>query len=317
MPQKQKRRAHVEDPQLPPSSQELQIEEEEEEEEEEEQQEQPPPSEEVASTNVEEGEEENPSPPPSNSHSEAKESKRDAENDSPVDEGRLAKKKATATDGSEEENVKKTKKFQRIWSEEDELAILKGMVDFTSKTGQDPFRHAHDFNDFVKESVHVHASTNQLKEKIRRLKRKFEINCIKGKSDEHEDPKFFKPHDHRAFELSKRVWGTHVKAPKKKLVAKSHAGPVLMESGKMDVDSEPIGGSSWPLREMFCFQSGYRVSEDDAKRGLELIGESKRSEMECKWNKLRAAEMKLHADRALLVWENTSLILEALYSSDH
>ncbi|TKY46350.1 Mediator-associated protein 1 [Spatholobus suberectus] len=113
---------------------------------------------------------------------------------------------AVASDEETEEDGKKsgghTKLFQRLWSEEDELAILKGMAEFTSKTGQDPYKYADSFHDFVKKSLHVEASSNQLKEKIRRLKKKFETNAGRGKNGE--GPRLYKPHDQTVFELSKR-----------------------------------------------------------------------------------------------------------------
>ncbi|XP_027329839.1 probable transcription factor At1g11510 [Abrus precatorius] len=300
-----------------------------------------------------------PSPTPSKSGS-----KRAAENHAHVTGPKRAKKKATdfsggGSDEEVEEDGKKSgelsKKFQRIWSEEDELAILKGMVDFTSNTGQDPFKYANAFHDFMKKSLHFDASSNQLKEKIRRLKKKFETNSGKGKNGN--GPKFSKPHDQKSYELSKKVWGNEqvetangaiekeksngkaAKSPKKeasgsrnvatsgkKLKPETKPEPeriseVLTESGKMDIDPKPDGDTGLLLSEMFCYQNGgggvYRLNEDDAKRGLQLIGESKRAELEAKWKKIRAAEMKLYADRALLVGEQTSLILEALQPSNH
>ncbi|KAL2980510.1 hypothetical protein AAZX31_13G233100 [Glycine max] len=303
--------------------------------------------------------------------------KRPAENNNNnarVADSKRAKKKATesssaansaaaaASDDEMEEDGKKSgdnsKKFQRLWSEEDELAIVKGVVEFTSKTGLDPlkFPNTNAFHDFVKKSLHVEVSCNQLKEKVRRLKKKFETQAGKGKNGE--APKFSKPHDQKFFELSKKVWGREVtaganggpvekpksngsavKSPKKKESgsrnvasakkpkpeSKPEPVPVLSleykDSEKMQINQKPDGGdASLFLRELARSKEGAsicKLDEDDVKRGLELIGESKRAELRGKWKKLHLAEMELFANRSELIGEQTKLILEALQASDH
>lgn len=269
---------------------------------------------------------------------------------------------AAASDDEMEEDGKKSgdqAKKSRLWSEEDELAILKGMVDFTSKTGQDPlkFTNASAFHDFMKKLLHVEVTSNQLKEKVRRLKKKFETTAGKGKNGE--APTFSKPHDQKAFELSKKVWGseqglgavaiangpvekpksngTVAKSPKKKESSsrnvasarkpKPEAKPepqeqekvssVLKEVEKVEADQKLHGGCSSSLWRELCNQKGgVLLNEDAVKMGLELIGESKRAELEEKWRKFRLAEMKLFVDRQLLIAEHTRSIVEALESSN-
>ncbi|KAG4381026.1 hypothetical protein AAZX31_15G061200 [Glycine max] len=309
-----------------------------------------------------------PAPPPPKSAS-----KRPAENNNNnarVADPKRAKKKATESssaaaisDDEMEEDGKKSgdnsKKFQRLWSEEDELAILKGVVEFTSKTGLDPlkFPNANAFHDFMKKSLHVEFSSNQLKEKLRRLKKKFETQAGKGKNGD--APKFSKPHDQKFFELSKKAWGSEdggvangsVEKPKSNGNAAKSPNPKKKESGsrnvasakkpkpetnpepapvpslefkeseRMEIDQKPDGGDACLfLRELVRYKEGANVSrldEDDVKRGLELIEESKRAELRGKWKKLHHAEMELFANRSELIGEQTKLILEALRSSNH
>ncbi|MCI27766.1 hypothetical protein A2U01_0048966, partial [Trifolium medium] len=103
-----------------------------------------------------------------------------------------------------EEDVRLTgddskKTFRRIFSEEDELVILKGLIDFISKTGKDPLKNIAAFHDFVKKSLHATASNQQIKRKIRGLKDKFESS-----------DSFNKSHDKEAFELFKKIsWGNN------------------------------------------------------------------------------------------------------------
>ncbi|MBA0579987.1 hypothetical protein Gorai_022226, partial [Gossypium raimondii] len=83
------------------------------------------------------------------------------------------------------EEVKKTgedaKKqlFQRLFSEDDEIALLKGMLDYSAKKGADPCADMNAFYNFVKKSIHTDG----------------------------EDRTFSKAHEQNAFELSKLIWG--------------------------------------------------------------------------------------------------------------
>ncbi|GAU27946.1 hypothetical protein TSUD_146610 [Trifolium subterraneum] len=86
------------------------------------------------------------------------------------------------------------KSSHRLFSEEDELAILKGLAIFTSETGKDPLNDSTDFHSFVKKSLCAEATSQQLKRKIRSLKKKFETN-----------ESFTKSHDKKAFELFKKI----------------------------------------------------------------------------------------------------------------
>ncbi|MBA0725579.1 hypothetical protein Golax_022155, partial [Gossypium laxum] len=72
--------------------------------------------------------------------------------------------------------------FQRLFSEDDEIALLKGMLDYSAKTGADPHTDMNGFYDFVKKSIHTNVSKVQLMDKS-------------------------KAHEQKAFELSKKIWG--------------------------------------------------------------------------------------------------------------
>ncbi|OIT00167.1 PREDICTED: STOREKEEPER protein-like [Nicotiana attenuata] len=91
----------------------------------------------------------------------------------------------------------------RLWSDEDQLAILKGMAEFKAQKGSEP--NATDmsaFHDFIKGKLQVEVSKSQVTDKLRRLKKKFVTNMKIG-----EEPVFSKPHDYLMFEFSKKIWG--------------------------------------------------------------------------------------------------------------
>ncbi|KAG5524389.1 hypothetical protein RHGRI_031148 [Rhododendron griersonianum] len=105
------------------------------------------------------------------------------------------KKKATVV--VEVEEMKSVGAIKRLWSEEDEVLILKGLMDFLSKNGSDPYNG--EFHELIKESLSVDVSKNQFADKIRKLKRKYSINVEKAD--------FSRPHERKCFELSNKIWG--------------------------------------------------------------------------------------------------------------
>ncbi|KFK23649.1 hypothetical protein AALP_AAs49271U000100 [Arabis alpina] len=99
------------------------------------------------------------------------------------------------------EDIKKPA-FQRLWSEEDEIALLQGMIDFRDDTGKIPYEDTNGFYDYMKKSISVEVSKSQFMDKIRSLKKKYT-----GKGKNGKDVSFTKPHDVKSFGLSKFIWG--------------------------------------------------------------------------------------------------------------
>ncbi|KAL6992701.1 hypothetical protein U1Q18_010815 [Sarracenia purpurea var. burkii] len=251
-------------------------------------------------------------------------------------ESKKAKRKAVDTDkGLEEDTVKKTsdgaKKqlFQRLWSEDDEIAILKGMIDYKEKKGVDPLADMVAFHSFIKKSLHVDVSKTQLSEKVRRLKKKYKNNANKGK--EGEDRTFTKPHEQKAYELSKKVWGgesNSVGVDSKKANGKARKNQNQNQKGSVAVPKVEGPGSPEGAKEgskievepssrsiRFNRNTGESSVEDEIiKDGLELISGPKKLELEEKWKKLRVEEVELYLKRIDLIHEQTKLVLGALKS---
>ncbi|WVY92425.1 hypothetical protein V8G54_031513 [Vigna mungo] len=194
--------------------------------------------------------------------------------------------------------------FQRIWSEEDELSILKGILEFISKTGQEPYKYVDAFHNFIKKSLHVEVSGHQLKDKIRRMKKKFETHEAKKKKGI--EPRLLRPHDRALFEFSKKIWGEWPNGlvEKPKPLAKYVTKAQKESEAKAKVLSLPSvpesGDVSFLYNNISCFKE---LDEDEMKRGLTLIGESKRKELERKWKVLQYSEMELLVNRSLLIGE--------------
>ncbi|KAG6383287.1 hypothetical protein SASPL_155037 [Salvia splendens] len=112
---------------------------------------------------------------------------------------------------------KKSDLLQRLWSQEDEIVILKGMIDYTSKHESDPISYLNAFHDFTKKN----ASRSQLQEKIERMKKEYKNSKIT----------FSKPHEKQsACNLSKTIQGNEEKGRAKVMRAK---GSVATMEGRM------------------------------------------------------------------------------------
>ncbi|OMO92674.1 hypothetical protein COLO4_17402 [Corchorus olitorius] len=223
--------------------------------------------------------------------------------------------------------------FQRLFTEDDEIAVLKGMLEYADKKGADPCVDMNAFHDFVKKYIHTDVTKAQLMDKIRRLRKKYENNVGKGKKGE--DRTFNKPHEQKSFELSKKIWGKDgisgkVESSAVKSAAKSNgkatlklelASPDKKTSDKKKVDvGEPMEVDKEGSKSGVClFDKSYGVASLEGevlKHGLEMIGGEKRAALEEKWKKIHIAELELFLQRSELITEQAKLLLELYKSED-
>ncbi|KAI6692569.1 hypothetical protein NL676_020279 [Syzygium grande] len=97
--------------------------------------------------------------------------------------------------------------FQRLWTDEDEIELLRGFLEYTTQRGGAPSGGHHDtaaFYDQIKSKLQLDFNKNQLVEKLRRLKKKYR-NVI-GRMSSGKDFAFKSPHDQATFEISRRIW---------------------------------------------------------------------------------------------------------------
>ncbi|XP_052107860.1 transcription factor STKL2 isoform X3 [Arachis duranensis] len=239
-----------------------------------------------------------------------------------------------------QEDAQKSKSL--IFSEEDEIGILKGLSEFIAKTGKEPYKCADEFYDFMKGSnlIRANVSCMQVKEKIRRLKKKFENILIKEKNGKGTT---LKPHELEALQLGKNVWGhdgrggeavlketakkdtvNNEKAAKKALVPHSKG----KAEAKSKLNSEPLDSNegrrmsefsvtSLALTSMLRYDGtfGKPFGEDYIRKGIELLGVSKREDIEARWRKFKDAENRLYVEIAEFYAEQAKLIYQANSSS--
>ncbi|CAI9787900.1 unnamed protein product [Fraxinus pennsylvanica] len=128
--------------------------------------------------------------------SEVKDTKRVKPKPGPV----ISEKKWSVTNDDTKEKL-----FQRLWSEDDEIVILKGMTDYVVKKKSDPAADLNAFRDFIKKDLNVDVTKVQLQDKIRRLKKKYDKN--KSKEKQGKKRTLAKAHEQEVYELSKKIWG--------------------------------------------------------------------------------------------------------------
>ncbi|RCV44649.1 hypothetical protein SETIT_9G391800v2 [Setaria italica] len=98
--------------------------------------------------------------------------------------------------------------FQRLWTDEDEIVILRAFAEFTAQRGTSFASHQYDTTPFyedMRRRLHTGFTKNQLVEKIRRLKRKYR-NCVERLRVAGAGFTFRSPHEQAIFEIARTIW---------------------------------------------------------------------------------------------------------------
>uniref|UniRef100_A0ACD5YXB5 Uncharacterized protein n=1 Tax=Avena sativa TaxID=4498 RepID=A0ACD5YXB5_AVESA len=98
--------------------------------------------------------------------------------------------------------------FQRLWTEEDEIVILRGFAEFTAARGTAFASHQYDTDPFyedMRRRLQLDFSKSQLVEKLRRLKRKYR-NCVSRLRGSGATFAFRSPHEQAIFEIARNIW---------------------------------------------------------------------------------------------------------------
>lgn len=217
--------------------------------------------------------------------------------------------------GAKKDEDQKKPLFQRLWSEDDKIVILKGIKDYVAKKGIDSFNNMNAFHDFIKESLHVDVSTSQLQDKVRRLKKKFLNNVRKEKEGKYRI--FSKPHEQKSYDASKKIWASDGK------LLGPHSSKVNNGSARKNSTQpnarRPVEQSG--ARRYIQFGSSVGVGDTAVEHeilndGLEYIERSKRVELEEKWKALRVEEYQLYLKKVELLGELATLVLEAIKAEE-
>ncbi|KAG5105685.1 hypothetical protein JHK82_042655 [Glycine max] len=90
--------------------------------------------------------------------------------------------------------------FQRLWTDDEEIELLQGFLDYISQRGSSHHNDTALFYDQIKSKLQLDFNKNQLVEKIRRLKKKY--RNILNKICSGKEFSFKSAHDQATFEIS-------------------------------------------------------------------------------------------------------------------
>ncbi|KFK26458.1 hypothetical protein AALP_AA8G251800 [Arabis alpina] len=96
--------------------------------------------------------------------------------------------------------------FQRLWTDEDEIELLRGFLDYMS-SHRGSSSHPPDtapFYEQIKSKLQLDFNKNQLVEKLRRLKKKY--RNVMSKISSGKEVFFKSPHDQATFDISRKIW---------------------------------------------------------------------------------------------------------------
>lgn len=97
--------------------------------------------------------------------------------------------------------------FQRLWTDEDEIELLRGFLDYVTSHRGSNSSHPPDtapFYELIKSKLQLEFNKNQLVEKLRRLKKKY--RNVMSKISSGKEVFFKSPHDQSTFEISRKIW---------------------------------------------------------------------------------------------------------------
>ncbi|KAK1319914.1 Mediator-associated protein 1 [Acorus calamus] len=160
-----------------------------------------------------------PAPPAAASDPSSPERKRQKAAEAAADAASAAARAIVSFEASSEKKplpMDERRLFQRLWTDEDEIAILQGFLEFTTqnrKGGTHQNHHYHDtgpFYDQIRGRLQLDFNKNQLVEKLRRLKKKY--RNVLAKIEAGKEVAFKTPHDQATFEISRKIWSSYAVA---------------------------------------------------------------------------------------------------------
>ncbi|CAA7029733.1 unnamed protein product [Microthlaspi erraticum] len=99
--------------------------------------------------------------------------------------------------------------YPRRWSPQDEIAILREIIDFKNKIGKYPSEDRLRFYESAKNVVNFETNLRQFLEKVRHLEKRY-----RKKAKEGVEPSFENEHVRECFKWSKVIWGAEELAEK-------------------------------------------------------------------------------------------------------
>ncbi|KAL6861221.1 hypothetical protein ACP4OV_016921 [Aristida adscensionis] len=202
---------------------------------------------------------------------------------------------------------------QKLWSDADEVALLKGAIAFKARTGFAPrLPDMVDLFESLRGSVAPHLDQAKVYYKLKRLKSKFQHSAPGANSSRHEL---------RVRDLSADLWGAELAAPiennadaeeeeeveeevEEGDAVERYTGGDVIVAARMPIVSEVLG-DYWRL-------NGRALSGVSLEKGLAQLGLEEAESAEAKWRRQLEAEMRTQMRRQDLGKEVFGLLMDAV-----
>ncbi|XP_074577980.1 uncharacterized protein LOC141834561 [Curcuma longa] len=246
-----------------------------------------------------------------------------------VDQGSLKRKRESA--GSPQSGQKR-QSFQRLWGLEDELILLNGLAEFRSKNGYAPSSN-HEMEvirELIKDSFQLVVSDNQLLDKVRRLKKKFQTNAARAKNGV--DPVLSNAHEQESYAISKKVWGSEkftsvngngnasANSESEGNEEERERGNEIGQKSKDDANY-PENGGNVKAHFPFLWEMANKIADElpcgvGIKMALDMLDNAKAKALEDKLEKLIMSKTRMHMRRINLSKETVKLLLDSVAKSE-
>ncbi|KAF3321486.1 hypothetical protein FCM35_KLT14739 [Carex littledalei] len=242
----------------------------------------------------------------------------------PPSQPRSKRPKVSSSTSSASASAARSSGKKRLWSPEDELTVVRGLLSYRAKKGVLPAsaQEMEVFHRLIRGSLSIKVSTIQLSDKVRGLKRKFNQAILLGK--EVSSPSFPDSHEKTLFNLSKTVWGSN----SKKTTTKNTDIEIFnfddteidanqIENGHAEGQNGNKNKASYP----YLSEVVEKIAMEDPngaliKRAFLGIDKSKALVLERKVKKFRTEEIEQGLKRIDLVKETVRFFLDGLRKSE-
>ncbi|KAI3997190.1 hypothetical protein MKX01_009034 [Papaver californicum] len=253
---------------------------------------------------------------------------------------------ATPPNATPTPNSDRKPRFQRVFSEEDEIYLLKGFLEITQDT-PNPSMAAPMLYERVGKSLSGEINQTQLIEKLRKLRQKYTKQVL-------EKLVIKNPHEKEIFEISNKIWGENPSRGGRSS-SKGPSSNKRVRKRKSSGGDVPKGGIVVGLPSSFAADDKAHVADkayyaaeglngtDDAapaaaaakidlannysflmeelnqlpmnsfmKQGLKCLGRAELRMLDENWRLQQIEEAQLSLQRNALIYEQTKMILEAI-----
>ncbi|OWM76420.1 probable transcription factor At1g11510 [Punica granatum] len=220
-----------------------------------------------------------------------------------VSNGEAASKRVKTKSNSK---AQKKQFFQRIWSEPEEMEVMKGLVEVSKNK---PEYELNDIYECIKQKIPSSVTKRRLSGKIWNLKKKFK-SCDKKVKQGAE----LSPQEENFLVLAVKAWGSVENLVKGRIAAKKPVkGKTAAARGLEGHEGTSVSALSRRLlKGIEDVGGGWSLNEEFVRKKTYLVDERKRVELDQRWKRLEEKELQLIVERARLINDHAAVICQTV-----